>query len=711
MSGFAPEVIADPVGVVVEWVTRRDSSLDASLVAGIVEEVAGGRAKRRRLAQAVLDRPQVLGDGRSPAPRVVADMLVELKKAGAEAISAPICTECGRPARTVKRRDQDWYCHTCFVRRYTAQDCAGCGHRRRVHHRDHNNRPLCKACPPDPRRNPVGVITVTVIAVDPALPVAAVMSAVKSVVPRAGQRWPLAWAIEDRPELLTGAGADAPVPAVLRLIDRLCDMGSAIIVRPACPGCGRTVALYRRIGGQWLCCTCVARACARPCGRCGITRATARRDGSGRPICSSCSVRDPINHEVCVGCRRLRPVNTRTADGPLCRACVPSRVAECSICGRTATCTTSAATGRPWCRVCKSRRARCSGCGRSRPVRGGTSEAPRCAACTRDEPEFWRSCPTCGEPGQVLATVCTRCRVDHRLQELLGDEHRHIPPHLQPLRQALIHPERAATVEQWLRRSNAPDLLRALRHNPDPLSHDSLDDLPPGKTLDHLRSLLVATGVLPQRDEHMTRLERWTSTIISARTDPDERKLLHRYAHWHLIRRLRHRTRSRITSQGQATAAQENIRSAVALLDWLNETGRSLATATHADLDAWQTTYRTNAGNFVRVDLPEPLASLIRKLVETRRNHATISGLHTTIWLFPGARPGRPLSAKRLTERLNNLGIRTGTARGTALFQLTTELPAAIVARMLGIHINVATAWQQASSGDWMTYAADISRR
>jgi transposase len=39
--------------------------------------------------------------------------------------------------------------------------------------------------------------------------------------------------------------------------------------------------------------------------------------------------------------------------------------------------------------------------------------------------------------------------------------------------------------------------------------------------------------------------------------------------------------------------------------------------------------------------------------------------------------------------------------RSTALFQLATELPAAILARMLGIHIKVAVAWQQAASGDW----------
>jgi hypothetical protein len=30
---------------------------------------------------------------------------------------------------------------------------------------------------------------------------------------------------------------------------------------------------------------------------------------------------------------------------------------------------------------------------------------------------------------------------------------------------------------------------------------------------------------------------------------------------------------------------------------------------------------------------------------------------------------------------------------------------------MLGIHIDVAVTWQRISAGDWMAYAADISRR
>jgi cytochrome P450 len=79
--------------------------------------------------------------------------------------------------------------------------------------------------------------------------------------------------------------------------------------------------------------------------------------------------------------------------------------------------------------------------------------------------------------------------------------------------------------------------------------------------------------------------------------------------------------------------------------------------------------------------------------------------------LFPGGQPGRPISPDRLTERLRQLGIYAGSARSSALFQLATELPAAVIARMLGVHIKVAVEWQRASSGDWAHYAADYSRR
>ena len=113
----------------------------------------------------------------------------------------------------------------------------------------------------------------------------------------------------------------------------------------------------------------------------------------------------------------------------------------------------------------------------------------------------------------------------------------------------------------------------------------------------------------------------------------------------------------------------------------------------------------------VPVMLPEPLATLVRDLVATRHGHAATGDHGTSQWLFPGGQPGRPVSADRLGERLRLLEIRPGQARSTALFQLATELPAAVLARMLGIHIKVAVQWQHVSAGDWTSYAADVSRR
>jgi hypothetical protein len=109
--------------------------------------------------------------------------------------------------------------------------------------------------------------------------------------------------------------------------------------------------------------------------------------------------------------------------------------------------------------------------------------------------------------------------------------------------------------------------------------------------------------------------------------------------------------------------------------------------------------------------LPEPLAGLVLDLIATRRPYTVIGHTNRTAWLFPGQRPGEHISADRLGQRLIAVGIHPGQARSTALFALAAEVPAAILARMLGIHIQVAVQWQKASAGDWGAYAADVGRR
>ena len=92
-AAMTAKVLADPIGAIVDLVVRYEPTLGRSTITGAVQSVAGGRAKRRRLAQALLDKPAVLGDGRSPGPRAIADLLLALRHAGAARISAPVCAD------------------------------------------------------------------------------------------------------------------------------------------------------------------------------------------------------------------------------------------------------------------------------------------------------------------------------------------------------------------------------------------------------------------------------------------------------------------------------------------------------------------------------------------------------------------------------------------------------------------------------------------
>ena len=90
---------------------------------------------------------------------------------------------------------------------------------------------------------------------------------------------------------------------------------------------------------------------------------------------------------------------------------------------------------------------------------------------------------------------------------------------------------------RWLAKPPVAAVLSGIAAESRDLSHGELDRLEQTPVLAHLRSVLVATGMLPPRDEQMARLERFTSEIIDGRPDPEQRQVLRRYATWHLLRR------------------------------------------------------------------------------------------------------------------------------------------------------------------------------
>ncbi len=635
-----------------------------------------------------------------------------------------------------------------------------------------------------------------VAALDPAAGREAVADAARRSAPRPSYQQKLAWALEENPALLTGDAHLSPLRAVPRFIEILHSAGVAGVVRPSCGHCGRTVRIDKPLNGVRACRRCHARSRAQPCGRCGAVRDPVTRDGQGRPVCANCMISDPANLEVCVNCGRRRPVNTRSPDGPLCPSCPPLPALECSVCGQGRPCGTSRLTGLPWCPSCQALSARCASCGNVGPVGSGTLAEPRCHGCTVPAFPDCADCADSPRPGQ-----CAGCLLELRLRELLTEPGGSVCPSLAPLKEALAATGPPATATRWLSKPQVAAALAGIAAGDRDLSHGELDRLEQTPVLAHLRSVLVATGTLPPRDERMAQLERFAGDTIDARPDPEQRQALRRYATWHLLRRLRSRNNGRHVTYEQHNVVQQRVRAAVALLDWLGSRNLALGTCGQADLDEWLSgsgdSRRYDAGHFVRwaarqrltsasipavrwqgpvralddearwdaarrllrgeelnardrlagllvllyaqpvarvarltasqvtvsgdtvqirlgaapVTLPEPVAGLARQLLAGKHGHATTGAGDPSPWLFPGGQPGRPVSSGHLGQRLKDLGIQPGQARSTALFQLASELPAALLARMLGIHIEVAVQWQKISSGDWAAYAADVSRR
>ena len=189
-----------------------------------------------------------------------------------------------------------------------------------------------------------------------------------------------------------------------------------------------------------------------------------------------------------------------------------------------------------------------------------------------------------------------------RLHDLLADDTDTIPADRKVLYRALTATKRPGTLSACLDRSFAPQMLRELAGRA--ITHQTLDELPDRKTVEHLRRILVAAGILPARDEHMVRLERWVDAAIAERADPDEQHLLRRYALWHLLRRLRQRTRGADTTHNQYVLVRQHLRAAIGFLDWLAAQGLSLADARQGNLDEWtgsdNATLRRETRHFLR---------------------------------------------------------------------------------------------------------------
>jgi len=100
--------------------------------------------------------------------------------------------------------------------------------------------------------------------------------------------------------------------------------------------------------------------------------------------------------------------------------------------------------------------------------------------------------------------------------------------------------------------------------------------------------MLVSSGVLPARNEHLERLAPWLEHLLRDKPAGHVR-LVRPFAHWSVLRRARRVAAHRAYGRGSADFARARVLAALDLLSWLDHRHQPLDALTQPDLDQWLT--------------------------------------------------------------------------------------------------------------------------
>lgn len=279
----------------------------------------------------------------------------------------------------------------------------------------------------------------------------------------------------------------------------------------------------------------------------------------------------------------------------------------CQDCGRPKV------AGKKWPRLCwgcQQRRhyhpAECPACHQVRPLVWPRPDGQViCAGCAGAPSIF--ACKHCGREDHPYSfRQCARCWLTEQLTGILTDPATGtINTELVPLYDTLLTGRQPRTTIRWLIKpgSIAADLLRRFATGELPLHHDTFrHQLPQGRRYDYIRTLLTSTGILPPVPIGIERIVAWLAQLVADQPG-HHAEIINRYAHWHILRRLRrHATADTLTSC-LVNTARENILLATRLADWASGRGTTLADLTQTQLELYlyeQSVAPRTAGNFVR---------------------------------------------------------------------------------------------------------------
>ena len=363
---------------------------------------------------------------------------------------------------------------------------------------------------------------------------------------------------------------------------------------PAGATCGRSRPITAHTAeGLPLCGGCYGRAHAQPCTTCGKVRRLARTAGQEPRLQHLPAARSEHLAGLCP-LWSAAASERRTPAGPVCGTCYQQPLDTCDRCGEPGVILSRKGT-EALCRRCYQHpKALCTGCGRTRRV------AIRL-------PEGGQLCPTCHQAPILTCATCgttTRCRTttpDHSpiCYRSAPNPGRRAPqrPHRPRPRHPAHLQERPAVGRQPAHRDRMarpqPRHRRAHAHVPRPTPvhprhpRRRRRDLPKYPwAIEHLRHLLVASKVLPPRDEPVARLETWARTAIAA-AHPDDQQLLNAYTRSDGPARRPPRRREGQQTRHIGYSRRDRVATAIGYLAWLRGAEVDPSHATQADIDHW----------------------------------------------------------------------------------------------------------------------------
>jgi len=291
-------------------------------------------------------------------------------------------------------------------------------------------------------------------------------------------------------------------------------------------------------------------------------------------------------------------------------------------------------------------------------------------------------CSGCGaEEALHRRGLCGRCVLHQRLTALLGDQSHRARVGLEGLLDALSRARSAKDTLRWLEA-----LLDWLATRDIPLAdvtqHDG-DAWLAGPRPDRYvaRSFVrwaIARGLMPKLEFPAGRKTAVTPAVAVTDRVALTRRLLHEEGI---------ETRDRVAGVLVVVFAQPVIK---------------IASLTVDDVAIDHETVAIRFGE-TAITLPQPLDDHLRELIIDRRDRAA-AALPPPGWLFPGSSPGRPIGAQSLSRRLKRIGVDCQARRIAALVDMAGQVPAPVLADLLGIGILTATRWAEIAGRPWGDY-------